>query len=93
MGGLRRASLWLGKKQDSARMGHEKSATPKREIYKKERGVVMVGIMMPMPKSCEDCPCNDHDAWCGITLTEFGDDFCKIRLPDCPLIDITDDGK
>jgi hypothetical protein len=53
----------------------------------------MIAIDMPMPNNCCDCPVNDHDAWCGITLTEFGDDFCKIRLPDCPLIDLTDDGK
>ena len=53
----------------------------------------MIAIDMPMPNNCCDCPVNDHDAWCGITLTEFADDFCKIRLPDCPLIDITDDGK
>lgn len=49
----------------------------------------MVGIMMPMPKSCEDCPCNDHDAWCAVTLSDFADDFCETRLPDCPLIDLT----
>lgn len=49
----------------------------------------MIAIEMEMPNNCCDCPVNDHDAWCGITLTEFGDDFCKIRLPDCPLIDLT----
>ena len=48
----------------------------------------MIAIDMPMPNNCCDCPGNDHDAWCGITLTEFGDDFCKIRLPDCPLIEL-----
>ena len=56
----------------------------------------MIAIDMPMPNSCCDCPLNDHDAWCGKTLSEFADDFCKIRLPDCPLIDMSqyeDDGK
>lgn len=56
----------------------------------------MIALDRPIPKSCGDCPCNDHDAWCAVTLSDFADDFCKTRLPDCPLIDLSkyeDDGK
>lgn len=44
---------------------------------------------MEMPNNCCDCPLNDHDAWCGKTLSEFPYDFSKSRLPDCPLIDLS----
>lgn len=37
----------------------------------------MIAIDIPMPNNCCDCPVNDHDAWCGITLTEFADDFVR----------------
>ena len=49
----------------------------------------MIAIDMPIPNNCCDCPCNDHDAWCAVTLSDFADDFCETRLPDCPLIDLT----
>lgn len=56
----------------------------------------MIGIEIPMLDNCCDCPVNDHDAWCGLTISTFGHDFCEKRLPDCPLIDLSryeDDGK
>ena len=94
MGGLSRASLWLGKKQDSARMGHEKSATPKREIYKKERGIVMVGIMIPMPYMChigkdKDCPLMGDKCNCNL-MPESGNYMTLAeQYEHCPLIDLT----
>lgn len=48
---------------------------------------------MEMPKSCAVCPMNDDNCWCAITVTDMMADYDKTRLPDCPLIDLTDDGK
>ena len=57
----------------------------------------MIAIKMPMPNNCDNCPCNDDAYKCGATGTIFCevDDFNEYesRLPDCPLIDLTDDGK
>ena len=53
----------------------------------------MIAIDMPMPKSCEDCPLNEDNCWCSVTMTELRADYDKTRLDDCPLIDLTDDGK
>lgn len=57
----------------------------------------MIAIDRNMPKSCECCPCNDDLYRCGVTGIPFGevDDFDEFeqRMPDCPLIDLTDDGK
>lgn len=50
----------------------------------------MIAINILMPNSCCECPVNDHDAWCGVTHSDFADDFCEIRLPDCPLIDMSE---
>lgn len=58
----------------------------------------MIGINRPMPRTCGECPCND-DSWrCGVTGYTFdyyndGFDCDDDKLPDCPLIDLTDDGK
>lgn len=57
----------------------------------------MVAIDMPMPRTCDLCPCNDDTYRCGATGTIFceADDFNEYeeRLSDCPLIELTDDGK
>ena len=57
----------------------------------------MIAIDMEIPKSCECCPCNDDGYRCGATGVRFWyvDDFDQNekRLPDCPLIDLADDGK
>jgi len=53
----------------------------------------MIAIDMPMPRTCDLCPCNDDTYRCGATGTIFceADDFNEYeeRLPDCPLIDLT----
>ena len=57
----------------------------------------MIAIEMEMPRTCDLCPCNDDTYRCGATGTIFceADDFNEYEegLPDCPLIDLTDDGK
>lgn len=56
----------------------------------------MIGIDMEMPGSCAECPCGQNELWCSKTGSDFADDYCEIRLPDCPLIDLSryeDDGK
>ena len=57
----------------------------------------MIALDRNMPKTCECCPCNDDGYRCGATGVRFWyvDDFDQNekRLPDCPLIDLTDDGK
>ena len=57
----------------------------------------MIALDRNMPRSCDCCPCNDDTYRCGATGTIFDeiDDFNEYeeRLPDCPLIDLTDEGK
>lgn len=52
----------------------------------------MIGIEVPMPKTCGDCPCNDDNYRCGVTGEELEYQWTR-RAGDCPLIDLTDDGK
>lgn len=53
----------------------------------------MIAIDMPMPKSCADCPLNEDNCWCGVTMTELRADYDKTHLDDCPLIELAEDGK
>ena len=56
----------------------------------------MIALDRPMPKSCGDCPCCDDYYRCGASDEKFEDedfDIWERRMPDCPLIDLTDDGK
>ena len=53
----------------------------------------MIAIDMPIPASCGDCPCNDDSYRCGATGEEFDFDQWTRRASDCPLIDLTDNGK
>lgn len=57
----------------------------------------MIALDKNMPKSCECCPCNDDLYRCGVTGIPFGEvdnfDEFEERMPNCPLIDLTDDGK
>ena len=58
----------------------------------------MIGIKMPMPKNCDDCPC-EHDAACCVGKYRDPERYhrgYKSRPDDCPLIDLSrykDDGK
>lgn len=53
----------------------------------------MIAIDMPIPNNCDECPC-EHDAacyaegWRNPNLYDY-----KGRPEQCPLIDLTDDGK
>ena len=49
----------------------------------------MVGIQIEMPKSCEECPCNDDSYRCGATGNLFDFDEWTRRASDCPLIDLS----
>lgn len=53
----------------------------------------MVAIDMEMPKSCADYPLNKDDCWCSVTMTELRSNYDRTCLDDCPLIDLTDNGK
>jgi len=56
----------------------------------------MIALDRPMPRDCDDCPCCDDYYRCGASGKKFEDedfDIWERRLPDCPLIDLTDDGK
>lgn len=61
----------------------------------------MIGLRIPMPASCNKCPCCadlEYDVVClaceGRLLS--GEPYEKYRMPFCPLIDLSqyeDDGK
>jgi hypothetical protein len=58
----------------------------------------MIGIDKPMPRTCEECPCCadlEYDVICNANDGHLlsGEPYEKCRMPFCPLIDITDDGK
>ena len=53
----------------------------------------MIALDMPMPKSCAECPLGQDEWYCWKTGTELPEDYGEGRLPDCPLIDLADDGK
>ena len=56
----------------------------------------MIAIDMEMPKSCKECQLMNENKWCGLIGY-----YCDMRASwaaqcrpsDCPLIDLTDDGK
>lgn len=53
----------------------------------------MIAIDMPMPNNCDECPC-EHDAACYANGYRNPERYeYKSRPADCPLIDLTDDGK
>lgn len=53
----------------------------------------MIALDQPMPKSCEDCPC-EHDTACYADGWRNPEMYREDHRPeDCPLIDLTDDGK
>ena len=43
---------------------------------------------MAMPKNCAECPCGQNEMWCWKTGSELADDFCEVRLADCPLVEV-----
>ena len=52
----------------------------------------MIAIEMPMPSSCDECPCCDNYYRCGASSKKFEDedfDIWERRMSDCPLIDLT----
>ena len=62
----------------------------------------MIAIDMPMPAECSDCPLIHYYPLsglivCKVTGNTLADHFETIkfdgRAGDCPLIDLTDDGK
>ena len=56
----------------------------------------MVAIDIPMPRKCGECQLMDADNWCRF-IAEYCDNraswAAQCRPSDCPLIDLTDDGK
>lgn len=51
----------------------------------------MIGINRSMPKTCEECTCNDDGYRCGASGNRFDDYdtyYREGRMPDCPLIDL-----
>lgn len=58
----------------------------------------MVAIDMPMPTSCSECPCCadlEYDVVCNANDGHIisCEPYEKRRMPFCPLIDLTEDGK
>ena len=57
----------------------------------------MISMDITMPGSCVDCPCNYDDYICNLLHIKFWKDrkfdVFEGRLPDCPLVDMSDDGK
>ena len=46
-------------------------------------------LNLPMPKNCDECPCNDDNWRCGATGEYFDyDDMYAKRRDDCPLIEV-----
>ena len=49
----------------------------------------MIAIDMPMPCNCDYCPCNDDGYKCGATGDLLDNDSDERRMPNCPLIDLS----
>ena len=49
----------------------------------------MIGIDMPMPNNCCECPLGTDEWYCWKTGTELPEYCGNGRLPDCPLIDLS----
>ena len=59
--------------------------------YGRLREEIRMSILLnlPMPKNCDECPCNDDNWRCGATGEYFDyDDMYTKRRDDCPLIEV-----